>query len=123
MSAGKMVRHYQLYKVTIAQGAALSDELDMREFTSGVVYMPAAWTTADLGVQVAHTSGGTFQPLKDVSNGYSTTVSLDAVAASSCYPLPAGATGAHFLKLWSHNGSGVDTNQASAREIYVLLKS
>ena len=123
MSAGKTVRHYQVLKVTIANGEALSGEIDLRDFAAGIVYMPAAWTAADLGVKVAHTSGGTFQPLKDASNGYDTTVSIDAVVASACYHLPEWVFAAQYIKLWSHNGSGTDTHQAAARDIYVMLKS
>jgi hypothetical protein len=32
--------------MTIANGAALSDAFDMRDYAGGNLYMPAAWTAA-----------------------------------------------------------------------------
>jgi hypothetical protein len=33
--------------MTIANGAALSDAFDMRDYAGGNLYMPAAWTAAN----------------------------------------------------------------------------
>jgi len=108
---------------TIASGAALSDAIDVRAYGAGIVIMPAAWTTADLGLQVCPTATGTFAPLRDTSNGYSTDVSVDAAEAGPAYPLPDYIFAAGYIKLWSHNGSGVDVNQAAERTFTVMLKA
>ena len=108
---------------TIASGAALSDAIDVRAYGAGIVIMPAAWTAADLGIQVCATATGTFVPLLDTSNGYGTDVSVDAVAAGKAYPLPDYIFAASYIKLWSHNGSGVAVNQDAARTFTVMLKA
>jgi len=109
--------------LTIANGAAVSDALDMRDYGGGLIYMPADWTAADLGAQICATIDGTYQTLKDRSNGFGTDVSIDGAVDDVAYPIPAFWFGAHFLKLFSHNGSGVAANQGAARSIVVMLKS
>lgn len=108
--------------VTIANGEAVSTAVDFRNYGGGVLIMPAAWTTADLGFKVCGSSDGTFVKLADRSNSYGTDVSIDAAAESTAYPLPAFIFGAPYFKLWSHDGSGGDTNQDAARTITLFLK-
>ena len=85
MSSGnnKALRHTKTVTVTIAANAAVSGVIDMSQFASGTVFMPAAWTAADLGLKVCATADGTFVPLADRSNGYGTDVSIDAAAANT----------------------------------------
>ena len=109
--------------VAILNAAALSAELDFRDYAGGEIVLPAAWTTADIGAYVSEVSGGTFQPLLDRSNGYGTDVSIDGPLASKTYPIPPYWFGASYIKLWSHNGSGVDENQGGERSIKLMLKS
>lgn len=109
--------------LTIASGEAVSDALDMRDYAVGVIFMPDTWTTADIGAKVCATEDGTYVPLKDLSNAYGTDVSIDGPVASAAYILPVYCFGAHYLKLWSHDGSGGDTNQDAERSITVILKS
>ena len=108
---------------TIASGAALSDAIDVGAYGAGIVIMPAEWTAADLGLQVCPTATGTFVPLLDTSNGYGTDVSVDAVAGAKAYPLPDYIFAAGYIKLWSHNGSGVAVNQDAERTFTVMLKA
>lgn len=119
----KATRHDKTVTVTTAKDAAESSEIDLRGWDGGTIFMPAAWTTADLGATVCYESGGTFVSLRDRSNSYGTDVSIDAAAASVAYPFPAFWFGASFLKLHSHDGSGSDTTQAAARTLRVTLKS
>ena len=109
--------------LTIAQSAAVSDVVDMRKYAAGIIIMPAGWDAADLGAQICDTTDGTFAKLKDVSNGYGTDVSIDGPAASLAYICPGWWFGAHYLKLYSHDGSGTDTVQTAARTLKLLLKS
>lgn len=116
---GDMWRKSASVTVTIANGAALSDEVDFREMAGGVLHMPAVWTTAYIGFQVSPTSGGTFQPLYDDETG--ALVQLNP-SASCSYSLPAKLYGARYVKLWSQNGSGTGANQGGARSIVVDFK-
>jgi hypothetical protein len=119
----KATRYHRVKVVTIAQGAALSAEIDLEDFASMGLFMPAAWTTADLGLQVSPTSGGTYYPLLDTKNGYGTDVNIDGATASKAYIVPLHLFPFRFVKLWSTDGAGGDTNQAAARTLTVVLKS
>jgi hypothetical protein len=119
----KATRHNKTVKVSIALGAAVSEAIDLREFAAAGVIMDSAWTAADLGVQVCDTQDGTFVGLADRSNAYGTDVSIDGAVASKAYPLPPFAFAFPYIKLWSHNGSGTNTNQDASRSLTVVLKS
>lgn len=111
--------------VTIANGAALSNEFDMGEFASGLIIFPSGWTQADCGAYVAgDLANTTFVPLKDSANAFGETVSVDAVdtSAGSARPIPDWWFGARKVKLFSHNGSGVAVNQVGAKTITIKLK-
>jgi hypothetical protein len=115
-----MYRETAVKTVTIASGAALSDAIDMRDFVYLSVALPSAWTAASIGFYVASSLGGTFQPLYDDDGNLA---QIDSPAASKTYSAPAALGGGHFLKLWSQNGSGTNTNQAAERSLVVHLKS
>lgn len=104
--------------VTIASGAALSDAFSIKDFTEGLIHMPAAWTAADIGFQVASTLGGTYQPLYNSSG----LIVISGPAVNNAYMLPADLAAAQWVKLWSNTG-GSGTNQAAARTITVDLKA
>ena len=113
-------RTTKVQSMTIANGAALSDAFDFRDFSFLTVQMPGAWTAASLGFYVASSLGGTFQPLYDDDGNLA---QIDSPAASKDYSAPAAIGGAHFVKLWSQNGSGTGTNQGAERSLVVHLKS
>jgi len=106
--------------LTIASGAAVSEEFDMSEYTKGILLMPAAWTAASVGFQVASASGGTFYPLYAAA---ATISEIDGPAVDKAYAFPAETANAGIVKLWSQDGAGANTNQAAARTIVVILKS
>ena len=110
----------QLLDVTIANGAALSNELPMDTYAGGIIYMPAAWTAASIGFKVAHTGGGTYYPLYDHDG---TLVQVATPTANNAYELPPEVYGALHIKLWSQDGAGADTNQGAARAFHITLKS
>jgi hypothetical protein len=115
-----MIRETHVKTVTIANGAALSDAIDVRDFVYFIVHMPSAWTAASLGFQVATSPGATYAPLYDDDGNL---VQIDSPAATKAYSAPAALGGAHFLKLWSQNGTATNTNQAAERSLVLELKS
>ena len=106
--------------VTIANGAFLSAEIDMRRYSGGDVYIPAAWTNADIGFHVAHTTAGTFVPLYD-DNGNLVQATVGAVT-SRAYSLPPEVFACRYIKLWSQL-AGVNANQGGDRVMAYELKS
>ena len=113
-------RSTKFQSMTIANGAAVSDAFDMRDYSGGQLVMPAAWTAASIGFQVAASEGGTYSPLYDSSAAI---VEISGPAVDKAYQLPVELFGAHWVKLWSQDGAGNDTNQGAARTVIVELKS
>jgi hypothetical protein len=105
---------------TIGAGAFLSDEIDMSSYSGGNVYIPAAWTNADIGFHAAPTSGGTFVPLYD-DNGNVVQMTVGAVT-DECHAFPPEVFACRFIKFWSQL-AGVDTNQVAERSLVYELKS
>jgi len=110
--------------VTIAESEAESAAFDMSALVMGVVRMPAEWTAAGVGFKVSDGEGGTFLPLYDEET------SIVQIGTSSVHPVagraygtPPELSGAHWVKLWSQDGSGSDTNQAAARTLEIDLKA
>lgn len=106
--------------LTIANGAAVSDAFDMQRHAGGTVLMPAAWTAASIGFQVAATEAGTYYKLYDADGNL---VQIVSPSASLAYAMPTELFGAAFVKLWSQDGSGNNTNQGAERAPIVILKS
>jgi hypothetical protein len=115
----RIVRAISSSVLSIAKDAALSGVLDMRNYAGGVIIMPSAWTSASIGFYVCDTSDGTFVPLYDEDGSL---VQISSPAASKAYSIPAEVYGAHYVKLWSQDGSGSNTTQAAARSLTVMLK-
>jgi len=64
---------------TIASGASLSAEIDGRGMRLVKIFMPTAWTSADMTFAEAEASGGTFDPLyTDASSPAEVTVPVAA---------------------------------------------
>ena len=115
-----IARDNAVKSVTIASGGNLSDAIDFRRFSFLTVHMPSAWTAASIGFKISGSAGGTFQALYDDDGNL---VQIDSPSASATYSAPAALGGAHFVKLWSQNGSGSNTNQAAARTLALDLKA
>ena len=114
------VRSSAVEALTIANGAHLSEEFDMREYVTGDIDIPAIWTPADIGFHKALTTGGTFLPAYD-DNGNLIQCTVGA-AVSRSVSLPPEVAGFLFVKLWSQN-AGVDANQGNDRALGLGLKS
>jgi hypothetical protein len=115
-----MARDTHTKTVTIAISGNLSGAIDMRRYSMLIVHMPAAWTAASIGFKVSSSDAGTFQALYDDDGDL---VQIDSPAASASYQANAEVAGAHWVKLWSQNGSGTNTAQAAARTLVLDLKS
>ena len=104
--------------MTIALNGNLSDAFDFRDYVTGTIHMPAAWTTAEIGFKVSSEMSGTFVPLYDDA----TLVTVD-VAVDTMVDLGTRLQGCRFVKLWSQNGTGTNVAQAAARSLIVSMKS
>lgn len=120
MARPVIIRYESQDLVSIASGAAVSDVIDFRRGSLLVVHMPGAWTSASVGFQVSDARDGTFSPLYDDDGNL---VQIDSPSADRAYMAPAALAGARFVKLWSQNGSGSDTNQTADRSLRVDLKA
>jgi hypothetical protein len=116
-----LLRRSETTTLTIASGANLSDELDFTEHSMLIIHMPAAWTAASIGFHVAHTTGGTFQPLYD-QLGNLVQVAGPPVASRD-YQAPPEVAGCRYVKLWSQNGAGANVNQGAERSMAVTIKA
>jgi len=103
--------------VVIANGAALSSSIDMSGSSGLGIFMPAAWTAAEIAFQVSH-DGTTYYPLHDSDDALvEETVTVDNAYSCSVDLFPF-----RYVKLWSES-AGSDENQGAARTIIVVVKS
>ena len=112
-------RDVQTKTLTIASGANLSDAVEMRAHSMLIVHMPSAWTAASIGFKISSDENGTYIPLYDDDGNL---VQIDSPSASQAYAAPTALAASMWVKLWSQNGSGTNTNQAAARSLVVDLK-
>lgn len=120
-----MERLYKSIAATIANGAALSDAIDMRKFAGGSILIPSAWTAANLGFQFSDTEAGTYTWLENDDDGVPVQITDVPTAQSVWKPIPAKAFGAPWMKLWSkHATAATETgvNQGAERTLTVFLK-
>ena len=113
-------RTTKVQTLTIANGVAISDAVDMRDYAGGQVLMPAAWTAANIGFKIASSEGDTYFPLYDSDGAI---IEIGSPAVDKAFQLPIDIFGALWIKLWSQDGAGGDTNQGAARTIIIQLKS
>lgn len=103
---------------TIANGAALTSEIDLGSTILVGIIMPASWTAASLAIKAASASGGTFNGVYAVGGGlYELTVAASKFMAID----PATLRGLRFIKLWSET-SGSDVNQGAARDLIIVSR-
>lgn len=113
-------RTTKVQTMTIANGAAVSDAFDMKDYAGGNLYMPAAWTEASLGFQIATSQGAAYYPLYDSAGDI---IEISEPVVDKAYQLPRDLFGCLWVKLWSQDGSGNNNNQGAARTIVIELKS
>ena len=106
--------------VTIANTASLSGAIDVSRYSGMQVFMPSAWTSANIGFKVCATEDGTYVQLNDKDDAL---VEIASPAVSEAYNAPSEIFPSLFLKLWSQDGAGSNTAQGAARTLTVVLKS
>jgi hypothetical protein len=112
-------RESKTQNVTILNGTALSGVLSFYESAYGIIHMPAVWTAADIGFQVASELEGPFLPLYDSAGAL---VEISSPAADQAHAVPTEVLAARFIMLWSQTG-GADTNQGADRALSMDMKS
>lgn len=106
--------------VTIANGASLSGEINLGGAMPGAIIMPAAWTAANLTLQVSPDGGVTYYDLYDDA-GNEITITAAAsrmILFDTIAQLIAIGEGSR-LKIRSGT-SGTPVNQGAARTLYVV---
>lgn len=106
--------------VTIAINTAISGAIDVSRYSGMQVFMPAVWTSANIGFKVCATEGGTYVQLNDKDDAL---VEIASPTAAIAHNAPSEIFPSLWLKLWSQDGAGSDTNQAAARTLTLVLKS
>ena len=110
----------KLVEVTIAKDASLSGVIDCRGFRVAKIYMPSAWTTADLTFQES-AAGTTFGELADDGG-----ITVTAEASDSAVIVPMinalAFNDVCYLKIRSGTSSTAVT-QGAERVVKVLLSS
>lgn len=122
-SSRNQLRDYRWGTVTIAAGAAVSEAIDARRFAGISVKVKTAWTTAQLGLQASGEGGDDYAPCADRAGAFGTDIAITTVQADHWQPVAPYAFPSGFIKLWSHDSSGDDVNQAAERTIEYMLKS
>jgi hypothetical protein len=98
--------------VTIPEANHLTEEFSLAGYASGSFQLPAALTSATIGVQVS-LDAAAWAPL---TNAVGTAVTVCTVVAAGAYPLPAEA----FSFPWARLESNLD--EAAGRSVQVFLK-
>ena len=115
-----LTRSFSTTSVTIAAGGNLSNAIDFSKMTMMTFRMPAVWTAASIGFKVSASESGVFLPMYDDAGDL---VQIDNPLINRSYSSPPALSVAHWVKLWSQNGTGTNTAQGAARTISVDLKS
>jgi hypothetical protein len=104
--------------LTIASGAALTEELNTLGAVPVAIKTPATWTTAALTFQGCEVSGGTYCDTYDDAG-----TEYNVAASTSRYILlnPAAFASFQFIKVRSGTTS-VPVNQGGARTVIVVLR-
>lgn len=102
--------------VDIANGASLSDALNLAGMTMVAIVIPAAWTAANLTFQ-ASIDGTTYYNLFDDGGNEQT---VTAAASEHLFLSPLEWIGINWIKIRSGT-SGAAVNQGAARTIQVVV--
>jgi len=111
------VGDYTTITATIANGASLSAEIDLKGHQLAAIFMPGTWTTANLSYQASDQTGGTFQDVYDSAGNELTSI---ADASRTITDIPELGP-IRFLKIRSGT-TGTPVNQGGNRTIILLVK-
>ena len=102
---------------TIANGASLSDAVDLTGLSVIGIVMPATWTTATLSFQGSH-DGSTYQELKDE---FDTLLSYNPLVACNRSVDPTHLLPWRYIKVRSGTAASA-VNQGGARIITFIVR-
>ena len=103
------------HTATIANGASLSDAVDLGDARAARIVMPASWTTANLTFQTSP-DGSTWNNLYD---SYDTEYTVKAAASRSILLPLVDFLSIRYLKVRSGT-SGSAVNQGGARSLQIV---
>jgi hypothetical protein len=106
--------------VTIANGASLTDAIDLADTRLSRIAIPASWTTANLSFQVSY-DGVTYNNLHDLA-GVEVTAAAAASRSISLHTLFALFQDVRWLKIRSGT-SGTPVNQGGDRTLQLAVRS
>lgn len=117
-----MTSDIKTFTCTIANGASLSDAINLRGYTPMLLIMPATWTAASVSFQTSN-DGATFGNLYYVSTLAVTEYAITSPAADYQIVLPPEVffTGATHLKIRSGT-AGSAVNQGGARTMTLVCR-
>jgi len=118
-------REFKHLLATIVINTCESAPIDLREFHTMQVHIPAGWTAAALGIKVSPVEDTVFKPMYVRPCRLTTPIirpEICSVSANTAYQFPLEIGGSGFIRLWSNDGAGVDENQTAERVIGVSLK-
>ncbi len=110
-------KELQIVPWSIALNAFLSGTIDIGGSSIGIIFMPGAWTAADLTFQIGQWQNGSYWSLYDESG----TEVVVTAAAARAIPLPPEVFGARWIKIRSGT-VGTPVLQLAQRDGYLLLK-
>jgi hypothetical protein len=113
---GTLPNNRRYGSVDIANGASLSDALNLAGHTLVGIIMPSSWTSANLTFQASH-DGTTYSNLFDDAGNEQT---VTAAASEYLFLSPLEWVGIAFLKVRSGT-SGSPVNQGGARTITLVM--
>lgn len=107
---------------TIANGASLSDEIDMGGYNLLGIIMPAAWDAAAITFAASDATGGTFVPVYDDAGAEISVTAAAGHAIGIATTLKAGSLAPfRFVKLRSGT-AGAAVNQTAQRTLLVVVE-
>jgi hypothetical protein len=105
--------------VTIANGASLSDGIDLGSSALAGILMPAAWTAAGLSFAVSTSLAGTYVPLWNSFGAEYIIASASAVASQHIVIPLVDFAGIQFIKVRSGTAAAA-VNQGAARILTLI---
>lgn len=127
-SQTQQLRAYTHQQVTIVANTCESPPIDGRNFFTLQIHTPAVWTASAVGIKVSPVENTLYKTLYSQEVGAVRTTSaivrvgVCSVGPNNVYVLPHAVEGSAWFKLWSHDGSGVDEDQAADRVLGISLK-
>jgi hypothetical protein len=117
----KITGDYQAIEATIAASASVSDVIDIGGHTAFALFMPSAWTAADISFTATHTVGASHNPVVGATGAELSVSATNDVAISLMETVGYALIPFRYIKLVSGT-SASPVAQDAERTIYVMVK-